>query len=325
MFSCSWPAYLGGNESTKPWAAMIAAGCNSWRNWEDIQCGWSSLTQIIEHWGAFGKELASWAGPGHWHDPDMLLIGNQCLTLPEEQTQMALWSISAAPLIMGNDLRNITAASKAVLLNKGAIAVSQDTLGKMGHRLNVSADGKTQLWARQLTGGAVAVGAYNYNGGTPTGVSLVEPGAYCTNATGVDNASSFGYSLLSCAAAVASSARCKGTPGFFYYSEGYNGQCTCARDGCAKRSHMGTYSVYKLAPGQPATGVDVVVNFADLSAAGMVGAAAGDSFEVFDIWAEKTVGTFATSYTAKQVPMHGTGFLKLTPVKTSAVSSLQRG
>ena len=75
---------------------MIAAGCNSWRNWEDIDCGWQSLTQIIEHWGAYGKYLAKWAGPGHWHDPDMLLIGNGCLTYAEEQTQMALWSVLAS-------------------------------------------------------------------------------------------------------------------------------------------------------------------------------------------------------------------------------------
>lgn len=125
VYSCSWPAYLGGNESAKPFAAMVAAGCNLWRNWEDIDCGWSSLVQIIGHWGEWGRELAKTAGPGHWHDPDMLLIGNDCLTLAEEQTQLALWAISAAPLIMGNDLRNISAESKAVLLNKHAIAVSQ--------------------------------------------------------------------------------------------------------------------------------------------------------------------------------------------------------
>ena len=151
VYSCSWPAYLGGNETAKPWAAMIASGCNSWRNWEDIDCGWKSLVQIIvrhattppiyycychlmpttavfdcgsfgacvqEHWGEYGKTLSTWAGPGHWHDPDMLLIGNGCLTHAEEQTQMALWAISAAPMIMGNDLRNISAASKAILLNK---------------------------------------------------------------------------------------------------------------------------------------------------------------------------------------------------------------
>ena len=57
--------------------------------------------QIIDHWGEYTAELAAWAGPGHWHDPDMLLIGNGCLTHAEEQTQMSLWAIFAAPLIMG--------------------------------------------------------------------------------------------------------------------------------------------------------------------------------------------------------------------------------
>ena len=84
-----------------------------------------------------------------------------------------------------------------------------------------------------LSGGAIAVGAYNKGGGTPAGVRLVEAGAYCTNATGVDNHSSFGYTLATCAHAVATSPRClhgKDPHALFYYSEGYNGQCTCTVD-----------------------------------------------------------------------------------------------
>ena len=45
-------------------------------------------------------------------DMDMLLIGAHCITMEEERTQMAMWSISAAPLIMGNDLRNVSDLSK---------------------------------------------------------------------------------------------------------------------------------------------------------------------------------------------------------------------
>lgn len=324
VYSCSWPAYLGGNETAKPWAAMIAAGCNSWRNWEDIDCGWSSLVQIIDHWGEFGPELAHWAGPGHWHDPDMLLIGNGCLTTAEEQTQMALWSISAAPLIMGNDLRNVAAASKAILQNNEAIAVDQDPLGKMGYRVNVSADGHGQVWGRALSGGAIAVGAYNKGGGTPAGVRLVEAGAYCTNATGVDNHSSFGYTLATCAHAVATSPRClhgKDPHALFYYSEGYNGQCTCPRDDCARRNKMQTYSIYELSPGSPALGADVTVDFVDLAPFtqnyGGVGAGESAGYEVFDIWAGKSMGSFTGSFTAKNVPMHGTGFFKLTAPRSA--------
>ena len=61
----------------------------------------------------------------------MLLIGANCVSLAEEQTQLAIWSISSAPLIMGNDLRNVSTASRAVLLNPHAIAVNQDALGQV--------------------------------------------------------------------------------------------------------------------------------------------------------------------------------------------------
>ena len=138
VYSCSWPAYTGANESTKPFQTYIDDGCNLWRNYRDIQCNWASLSGIIAHWGLYGEALQPYAGPGHWHDMDMLLIGTtsqghdggtageRCVTLEEEKTQMAIWSISAAPLIMGNDMRNVTAASKKILFNKDAIAVNQD-------------------------------------------------------------------------------------------------------------------------------------------------------------------------------------------------------
>jgi len=161
-YSCSWPAYLGSNESSKPFEAMIDAGCNLWRNWDDIQCQWSSLSSIIDHWGDYGSALVPFAGPGHWHDMDMLLVGAGCITHDEERTQMAIWAISASPLIMGNDLRSVPEESRAILLNRDAIAVSQDPLGRMGSRLrSFNSSSRTQLWSRTLAGGDVAVALYN--------------------------------------------------------------------------------------------------------------------------------------------------------------------
>jgi len=90
---------------------------------------------------------------------DMLLIGNGCVTHAEEMTQMAIWSISASPLIMGNDMRNVSAASKAIIKNADAIKVSQDPLGQMGIR--ITADLPQQVWARELANGDVAVALYN--------------------------------------------------------------------------------------------------------------------------------------------------------------------
>ena len=58
-------------------------------------------------------------------DPDMLLIGNTCISDDEARTQMAIWSILAAPLIMGNDLRTVSASARAILVNPEAIAVDQ--------------------------------------------------------------------------------------------------------------------------------------------------------------------------------------------------------
>ncbi|EGD81210.1 hypothetical protein PTSG_13159 [Salpingoeca rosetta] len=158
VYSCSWPAYLGSNETTKPYNTMIGIGCNLWRNWHDIQCNWKSLSSIIDHWGDYGQVLASYAGPGHWNDPDMLLIGNDCITDDQARTQMAIWSIVAAPLIMGNDVRNITASTRAILLNRDAIAVNQDPLGQAGFR--ISPKGATEVWARNITN-AVAVALLN--------------------------------------------------------------------------------------------------------------------------------------------------------------------
>jgi hypothetical protein len=57
VYSCSWPAYLGDDEATKPYDTMIASNCNLWRNWHDIGCSWGSLTSIIDHYGDYGKVL----------------------------------------------------------------------------------------------------------------------------------------------------------------------------------------------------------------------------------------------------------------------------
>ena len=108
----------------------------------------------------------------------MLLIGNGCISLDEERTQMAIWSIVAAPLIMGNDMRNVSAASMAILTNPHAIAVDQDPLGHQGQlAFNNCPAGATggavpscqHVWARPLKGGRAAVIFVNY-ATTPTKV-----------------------------------------------------------------------------------------------------------------------------------------------------------
>ena len=75
------------------------------------------------------------AGPGHWNDPDMLIIGNFGLSYEQCKTQMAMWAVFAAPLLMSVDLRTLKPDYKAILKNKKIISVNQDLLGIQGRRI----------------------------------------------------------------------------------------------------------------------------------------------------------------------------------------------
>lgn len=99
----------------------------------------------------------------------MLEIGNGGMTDVEYKTHMSLWALLAAPLLAGNDVRQMSEAAKAVLLNREVIAVNQDKLGRQARR--VSQDGNTEVWTRPLAGGAWAVGLFN-RGAEPAKVTL---------------------------------------------------------------------------------------------------------------------------------------------------------
>ncbi len=136
------------------WGAKV--GGNSWRTTGDISDNWESMSHI-----GFDQQagLAVYAGPGHWNDPDMLEIGNGGMTDTEYRTHMSLWSLLAAPLLAGNDLRNVSPATLAILTNKEVIAVDQDRLGKQATR--ASKDGDLEVWSRPLADGSHAVGLFN--------------------------------------------------------------------------------------------------------------------------------------------------------------------
>ena len=135
------------------WGADV--GGNAWRTTGDIRDTWESMTKI----GFEQDELAPWARPGHWNDPDMLEIGNGGMTDDEYRTHMSFWSILAAPLLAGNDLRSMSPAIKEILTNREAIAVNQDKDGKQGRR--VAKSGDQEIWVRPLSDGAQAVGLFN--------------------------------------------------------------------------------------------------------------------------------------------------------------------
>ncbi len=149
------------------------SGGNLWRTTGDINDTWQSMDRI----GFSQLKLAQYAAPGHWNDPDMLEIGNGGMSADEYRTHMSLWSLLAAPLIAGNDLRSMTDETKSILMNKEVIAVDQDPQYKPVQ--SVSTDGKIEVLARPMHDGSVIVGLFN-RGDAPAAASFTRsalPGA----------------------------------------------------------------------------------------------------------------------------------------------------
>jgi alpha-galactosidase len=128
---------------------------NLWRTTGDISDRWDSMDRI----GFSQIKLAAYAKPGHWNDPDMLEIGNGGMTADEYRTHMSLWSLLAAPLIAGNDLRTMTDETKSILMNSEVIAIDQDPEYKPVTSL--SSDAGIEVLMRPLHDGSVAVGIFN--------------------------------------------------------------------------------------------------------------------------------------------------------------------
>ncbi|XP_010341697.1 alpha-N-acetylgalactosaminidase isoform X1 [Saimiri boliviensis] len=134
-FSCSWPAYEGGLPPRVNYSLLVDI-CNLWRNYDDIQDSWQSVLSILNWFVQHQDILQPVAGPGHWNDPDMLLIGNFGLSLEQSRAQMALWTVLAAPLFMSTDLRTISAQNMDILQNPLMIKINQDPLGIQGRRIH---------------------------------------------------------------------------------------------------------------------------------------------------------------------------------------------
>jgi alpha-galactosidase len=147
------------------WKWGVEVGGNAWRTTGDIRDSWDSMTKI----GFAQDELAQWAGAGHWNDPDMLEIGNGGMSDDEYRTHMSLWAILAAPLLAGNDLRDMKPAILEILTNREVIAVDQDKPGKQGRR--VSKLGDQEVWAKPLADGGTAIAMFN-RGATPEKISV---------------------------------------------------------------------------------------------------------------------------------------------------------
>ncbi len=142
-----------------------------WRTTEDLLDIWQNGNTNSYPMGVGNvldvtAPLAAQAGPGHWNDPDMLVVGRPGLSLTESRAHFALWALMAAPLMAGNDIRTMSADISAVLRNPRLLAVDQDRLGAGGRR--VRDDGNVEVFAKPLADGSVAVGLLNRGSATTT-------------------------------------------------------------------------------------------------------------------------------------------------------------
>ncbi|HXR78841.1 MAG TPA: alpha-galactosidase [Bryobacteraceae bacterium] len=148
--------------STKPWLWAKDVG-NLWRTTGDIVPKWSTnekndglgVVEILD----LQDGLQTYAGPGHWNDPDMLEVGNPGMSPTEYRSHFIMWCILSAPLMAGNDIMHMSNETRDILTNKEMIAVDQDPLGIQGHR--VRKDGEQEIWSKQLSDGSRAVALLN--------------------------------------------------------------------------------------------------------------------------------------------------------------------
>jgi len=147
------------------WKWGHAVDANSWRTTGDITDTWESLYDI-----GFDKqpELYPYAQPGHWNDPDMLIVGkvgwsnnlrDSRLTPDEQYTHISLWTLLASNMLIGCDIAQMDEFTVSLLCNHEVNAVNQDILGRQAQR--VVLDGAIQIWARPLSDGSQAVGIFN--------------------------------------------------------------------------------------------------------------------------------------------------------------------
>jgi len=148
----------------KVWEWGAATGGNSWRTTGDIVDTWSSMSEI-----GFGQaEAAPFAQPGHFNDPDMLVVGkvgwgpslhNSRLTYDEQYTHISLWSLQAVPLLIGCDMSRLDKFTLNLLTNDEVLAIDQDELGKSARQAIKNEN--YQVWVKDMHDGSKAVGIFN--------------------------------------------------------------------------------------------------------------------------------------------------------------------
>ncbi|MDX6740592.1 NPCBM/NEW2 domain-containing protein [Actinocorallia sp. A-T 12471] len=153
---CNWG-------QSAPWEFGPTVAANLWRTTGDIADNWPKTLSLLDQ----QKGLEPFAKVGAWNDPDMLEVGNGGMTDTEYRSHFSLWALLNAPLLAGNDLSAMDAATKTILTNTDLIAVNQDWGGSQGRLLRDFGNG-TQVWGKPMSDGSVVAVLFNRNTATTT-------------------------------------------------------------------------------------------------------------------------------------------------------------
>ncbi|HEX3783709.1 MAG TPA: ricin-type beta-trefoil lectin domain protein [Pseudonocardiaceae bacterium] len=190
-FSESAPAYFIGQPDWYSVLGWVKQYGQLWREGYDVATYDSSnpnasrWSSVLTNYG-YNNPIGRYAGPGNWNDPDFLIAGDGGLTVDESKSQVALWAMMAAPMIMSSDVGQLSSTAISILGNSDIIAVDQDPLGKQG---TVAAqNGTTDVLYRPLANGDRAVALLNRSGSSITASTS-------TSAVGLVGGSGCGYSV----------------------------------------------------------------------------------------------------------------------------------
>ncbi len=150
-----------GMGNVSEWGAQVGGNC--WRTTGDIEDSWGSMSGI----GFKQNGLEQWAGPGHWNDPDMLVVGKvgwghlhpTHLSPNEQYTHVSLWCLLASPLLIGADMSQLDPFTFNLLANDEVLAVNQDAKGQQASRK--ATHGDLEIWSKDMADGSKAVGLFN--------------------------------------------------------------------------------------------------------------------------------------------------------------------
>jgi alpha-galactosidase len=144
--------------------AELSKIANAWRTGGDIRDNWKSLKSRL----LTQDKWAPYSSPGHWNDPDMMVVGwvgwgkgprPTMLTPDEQYSHMSAWCLQSVPLLLGCDLTKLDDFTKSLLTNDEVIAVNQDPLGKQA--TVVSSIDSCGVLAKDLEDGSKAAGLFN--------------------------------------------------------------------------------------------------------------------------------------------------------------------